>query len=481
AVGAADIIVSADGESELRYASIFGRWLLGRETSLTVRHTERAAGNADFEGALPAPAPLGDESLGGRLSVGSGSTFAELQHGRYTLTYGGITPESWRRNRFAGRTEPLTGYKLVVRGDAAGGGRTGAEALSAYHGAVYGRDHFDLFEDLGVTGPYYLSRAPVVPGSVQVWLVTRARDGSGRELRRVRLIEGADFELWAGEGVLWLKTAPAGVDDQFNPVVLEVAYRTVEEGVVGQVTGLRLDLQPGGIRLGVSASSERRDGSGSGPMEHQVLGVDGTIRLGTAGSVSFEAGTSVVSDVFGPRSGAGLHVAADAAVTERLRLEAAATWVEGRLRAPGRREEPPGLRLAVGLKYRLGENTELMFKHGLEEPVAAPASRSGGLLWSSGSGTGWRLRAGVASSRSEAGDEATRIHAGLGWSVGERHRFSLDAGVEARGPAAAAGAPGTDGWTIVAPAQVAYQLTSPHARAGLAYRQALGAHGPGRS
>ena len=133
----------------------------------------------------------------------------------------------------------------------------------------------------------------------------------------------------------------------------------------------------------------------------------------------------------------------------------------------------------MGLKYRLGENTELMFKHGLEEPVAAPASRSDELLLSSGIGTGWRLRAGVASSRSEAGDEATRIHAGLGWSVGERHRFSLDAGVEARGPAAAAGAPGTDGWTIVAPAQVAYQLTSPHVRAGLAYRQALGAHGPG--
>lgn len=204
------------------------------------------------------------------------------------------------------------------------------------------------------------------------------------------------------------------MDEQFNPVALEVAYRTVEEGVVGEVTGIRLDLQPAGIRLGLSASSERRRASDSGPVEHQVLGVDGVVRLGPVGTVSFEAGTGVVSDAFGPRSGIGLHLSADAAVTERLRLDMAASWVEGSLRPPGRGEEPEGLRLAVRLQYRMGENAELTFKHGLQDLASEPANRSDELLLSSGLGAGWRLRAGVASTRSGAGDQATRVHAGIG-------------------------------------------------------------------
>lgn len=72
---------------------------------------------------------------------------------------------------------------------------------------------------------YRLARAPVSPDSETVQVVTTERL-SGKELSRVTLVRNADYTLDPATGVLTLTAPLARVDGNFNPVTLEVGYRT---------------------------------------------------------------------------------------------------------------------------------------------------------------------------------------------------------------------------------------------------------------
>src|SRR5690606_38749676 len=83
--------------------------------------------------------------------------------------------------------------------------------------------------------------------------------------------------------------------------------------------------------------------------------------------------------------------------------------------------------------------------------------------------SGLRLRAGL-DSKGEGflpgGDRESRLYAGAGWSVGDRHRFSLEAGIEANSG---------ENWALKAPTEASYRTAIGGFGLSLGFRQALGA------
>ena len=145
----------------------------------------------------------------------------------------------------------MTGLKFEMRSEAE------TRRLAVYQANVYGDEHVDRFDKLGVTGPYYLSAAPVEAGGVDVWLITESGDPAADDAERVRLTQGLDYTIHAETGVIWLTSAPASVDSEFQARFIEVTYRSVTPGVVGDIVGLRADAGLSWGTVGLSASRER--------------------------------------------------------------------------------------------------------------------------------------------------------------------------------------------------------------------------------
>ena len=119
------------------------------------------------------------------------------------LTYGGVTPESQRRsNTYASRTSPMDEMKFEMRSEAE------TRRLAVYQANVYGDEHVDRFDKLGVTGPYYLMQRPWKRAAFDVWLITESGDPAADDAERVRLTQGLDYTIHAETGVIWLTSAP---------------------------------------------------------------------------------------------------------------------------------------------------------------------------------------------------------------------------------------------------------------------------------
>lgn len=468
AVGTADLLIPAEGNPQLRYASVFARWEAETGGSFTVRHRRTAGVDLDgLQGGLSAHPLIGDDSSNADLTPGTGSTFIRVDDELKSFTYGSILPETKRSNTFASRTSTLTGMKLESRSES---GRT---RLAVYQANVTGDEHVDRFDELGMTGPYYLSQLPVAPGSIDVWLVTRSEVPGVGEVGRVRLFEGVDYVLDPRTGALWLSEAPVSTDDDFNPRYLEVMYRADLPGVVGQLVGLRVDaLAPWGP-MGISVSSEHRNAA-----THQISGLDGTIGLGADTHVSYEIATSQQSDGYDAGIGAGIRVRARTNLSERLAVDLAGEWIRGKLRPPGRAELREGTTLTTTATYRLSDRARLQYERGYEQVENNAPEHSDKLQLSTGLGVqavgaDVELRAGIESRGSDVWptlQRRSRVHAGIGLSWGRQLRLSVAAGMEAESH---------NEWKVVTSTEASVRAAHGSLITSVRYRHTFGGNGSG--
>ncbi|HET9482214.1 MAG TPA: hypothetical protein VFP98_10710, partial [Candidatus Polarisedimenticolia bacterium] len=119
----------------------------------------------------------------------------------------------------------------------------------------------DEIEGAGVSGPYRLSRAPVVINSERVILETRDRFQPDRVLSSTGMARFTDYDVDYRNGTLLFKRPVAFQDDGFNPVVLVVIYETLDGDGNQTVAGGRAGYRFGDTgEIGMTYVNEDRTG-----------------------------------------------------------------------------------------------------------------------------------------------------------------------------------------------------------------------------
>lgn len=118
--------------------------------------------------------------------------------------------------------------------------------VTAFATRTASRQVVDELPALGTSGPYVLTRAPMVENSEKVEVLTRDREQQALVLRRVQLIRFVDYELELLTGRLLLKSPLPTLDAAFHPNLLRVTYEVDQGGPKHTVAGAtaRLTVDP---------------------------------------------------------------------------------------------------------------------------------------------------------------------------------------------------------------------------------------------
>jgi len=193
----------------------------------------------------------GDSSVQGYAAETSGKLFARWEHAGSAGLVGdfhtGLTGgELLRYDR------RLSGAKADLAF-----GRFGLQAFAAESSRTLVRDEI---AGAGISGPYALTRRPIVTNSELVTVETRDRYHTERVLERRVFVRYVDYTLDTFEGTLLFKEPIAAADAAFNPVTIVVLYETDEAGDEHALGGGRASLRlPGHGEVGATLVAENHE------------------------------------------------------------------------------------------------------------------------------------------------------------------------------------------------------------------------------
>jgi large repetitive protein len=237
----------------------------------------------------------GDDSVKGFDAQSTGRLYVRLDRGKSSLLYGdfntqpettlagssanasGSAAMSIDEKRLGQYSRSLNGARAQLRSD------DGRSALTAFASQTSSRQVVDELPALGTSGPYPLSRAPLVENSEKVELLTRDREQGALVLRRVPLARFVDYEIETLTGRLILKAPLATLDAGFNPNSLRVTYEVDDGGPMHWVGGAALRIEAG-EQLTLNAGAVR-DNDPLQPLTLQTLGATLRVAPGTAAAV----------------------------------------------------------------------------------------------------------------------------------------------------------------------------------------------------
>jgi large repetitive protein len=118
----------------------------------------------------------------------------------------------------------------------------GAVTVDAFASRTTSRQAVDELSSLGTSGPYFISRLPLVENSERIELVTRDRNQGSRILRTLVLTRFVDYEIDPLSGRVLLAAPQPGFDASLNPNSLRISYEMLSDakavwvgGVAGRV------------------------------------------------------------------------------------------------------------------------------------------------------------------------------------------------------------------------------------------------------
>jgi uncharacterized repeat protein (TIGR01451 family) len=200
----------------------------------------------------------------------------------------------------------LTGLKADFAGE-----RFAVNAFAAENRERYGRD--ELVGD-GTSGPYRLSRAPLVANSDRLRIEVRDRVRSEVVVESRALTRFIDYSLDYYSGTLTFKQPISSRDSQFNPVFIIAEYETLLVEAGGTTAGARASARLSDtVELGATLVDEGALVGGS-----RLAGTDLTFRPTGALEVRAELAQTASDNV----GRASAYLAEIEHVTERLDLAA---------------------------------------------------------------------------------------------------------------------------------------------------------------
>ena len=349
----------------------------------------------------------GDDSVKGFDAQSTGHLYVRLDRGRSYVLYGdfntqaeaglnarpgigvgvgvGGTAVALEERRLGQYNRSLNGLRAHIESD------DGSRGISAFASQTSSRQVVDELPALGTSGPYALSRAPLVENSEKVELLTRDRSQSALIVRSVALARFADYEVETFTGRILLKVPFASLDAGFNPNSLRVTYEVEQGGAQSWV---------GGVSARVEASEQVVLGAGvvrdSDPQHPLTLESAGaTLRLAPGTVVAAELarsetplgtqGASVIGAPVGTPAGAPANAPTSGMAArielrhegERLQVQAQVVRASVGFENPSASVTKGRQEITAKASYKADESTTLKAEVLRSDDLATSARRSG--------------------------------------------------------------------------------------------------------
>lgn len=219
---------------------------------------------------------FGDASSVHYAAPSQGGNYVALERGESFVRYGDF------------RTPLEDGEFLSYRRAATGVTSALVRGASSFESFVTKTDfstHQDEVPADGTSGFYYLTRAPLVEHSEQIFLETRDRYQREKVLDVRPMVRNRDYTINYFDGSLLFKEPVPSVDRDFNPVVIVAAYEVETEDDAQYLFGARGDYAEGTrYRAGSTVVARRGEGQ-----NYALYGVDAELHfegLRVAGEVA---------------------------------------------------------------------------------------------------------------------------------------------------------------------------------------------------
>ena len=273
---------------------------VGRASRVTVsvdtaRERDRDRLSDSFEPDRHFPI-FGDTSVAVDEARRQGPVFARVDGPAGFAQYGEVATGFDRTElaRYDRRFEGVSGRASV--------GRTTIEGFAASTDQTVVRD---VLSPDGTSGPYLLSRRPVVARSERVVLEVRDRDRTDEVLSRQMKLADLDYDLDPEAGTILFRGPVPPFDAAMNPFRIVVLYEARGGGDSQIAAGARATFRPSDrIESGVSMVREQREGD-----DLALFGADLVWRPGP--------GTSVRAEVAATNEGGGTETASRLEVRSR--------------------------------------------------------------------------------------------------------------------------------------------------------------------
>ncbi len=199
----------------------------------------------------------GDASVRGYDAQSRSKLYFKLEEGKNSVMWGDFLTDSGTDHEDLARTRrTLTGFNSVIDSDH-GRFRFFASRLEDNH----------LVEEVPGNGSamlYRLETYPVVANSEVIELVTRSRENPGIVVARSRLSRFGDYTIDPVLGYVTFSSVIPTLDDQQNPVSIQISYDVESDGNHYLVSGFRFDRSLSeNFKLGFSHTSDAHSEQGA--------------------------------------------------------------------------------------------------------------------------------------------------------------------------------------------------------------------------
>jgi hypothetical protein len=185
---------------------------------------------------------LGDASVRGYDAQSTGKLYGRLERRDASLLYGDLVTGGSDLS-LANYARSLTGAVATWGGDNGAPGRAGSGR--AFTSRERSRQVIDELPGRGVSGPYRLTRAPLVENSERVEVLVRDRDQPAVVISTELRQRFTDYELDPLSGELLFRSPVPSFDAELNPVIVRVTYEIGDATSAAWVNGLQLRQRVG--------------------------------------------------------------------------------------------------------------------------------------------------------------------------------------------------------------------------------------------
>jgi uncharacterized repeat protein (TIGR01451 family) len=322
----------------------------------------------------------GDASVRGYDAQSTGKLYGRLERRDASLLYGDLSTGGSDLS-LANYARSLTGAVATWDGDAAPGGVRSGMSGRAFASRERSRQVIDELPGRGVSGPYRLSRAPLVENSERVEVLVRDRDQPAVVISAELRQRFTDYALDPLSGELVFRSPVPSFDAELNPVSVRVTYEIEDATGAAWVSGIQLRQRVGrNLTLGGTYVDDHDPAQ---PFE--LRGATALARLAPRTTLAGE--WAVTHTIAGPGTGpaVGGSLAGDAGRLE-LRHDDPHTQARAWAMAAAAGFANPGAGLAGGrteaggrLSTRLAERTRLT-SEALYSADAAGGTKRGGVF-----------------------------------------------------------------------------------------------------
>lgn len=286
--GPGSVVLGDDGEDLFTdgrvafYAKglVKGDWLLTLAVDTDKR---RGARDGDFASEIDPNAYYtlyGDRSYQGQDAVSRYPVFVKLEKEQAQFLFGDYATglDETVLGRYQRR---LTGVRVIYEGD-----RFSFTGFAAETNQGFARD--EIAAD-GTSGPYRLSRAPLIRQSEVITVETRERFRPDQVIETRSLIRYLDYDVDYDTGELVFLAPVDAVDASLNPRVIVVTYETPADAERNVTAGGRAAVRVAGDRIEAGVTLVHEEGSTlAAGADADLAAVDLTLRLAERSEVRAE-------------------------------------------------------------------------------------------------------------------------------------------------------------------------------------------------